>query len=980
MVGPRAMAVASMVVAAILARADGNPAAPKDGPAMKMLVCDACNAVMGWLAKDVKFLVETGKMWKPKDLRDRIGISCGDPMLPTGAMRDACGYLMADYNEGIARDVALRWTEGSEEFEEDIVPREFCEKLGVCKEGHKTLNHQISFAERKEKDLKWEKEQKAKDAKRKPKKKSKQDDEEEEEAEQPRRPRLASADDDSDSEDEMVTFRGGLMREEAPKQAAVGGGTSVAARCGSGGGGGTRPPGGMTMLGKVVAIADPRGSSRVIVCTLHPNERSGSDRSDNTVKETDTLLKAKPTDHRMPWILIQINDVTRGVLGLPGKLDPFKLWPIQMIGWKETSTLPLGRLKGQCLGRAGDLDAEERHALIEHQLDEHDVDFKDENLNEVEQIVIDADRNFPEEVAKRNDLRKKRIFTIDPATARDLDDAIHVDIDEERQEVEIGVHIADVGHFLKLGSLADKEAQFRTTSVYLIGRVLPMLPHALCNHLCSLNPNEPKLAFSAFFRLKIDTGELVEDPAPWFEKTAICSVCRLNYDEVQEVLDGKEIERPPVYGGYTWQHIYDDLFLLYDVCGKVRRGRFEGGALAISKQKMIFHTRESEDGIPTGYHLEHHSASHWIIEELMLLANRCVAKHLANSALNSSAVLRNHEAPDPKKAEKLSNLMKENLGLDWDAFDAGSIYKSCQAIYREYGSMLGLCVEMMAMRAGMKQAQYFVYNDDTDTRHFALDFEYYTHFTSPIRRYPDVMVHRVLNALLTGDEEGFQVEGFQVEDAALEQVAACNEKKAATRKCSEQLDRAVFCIFLRARKSWFYTVGTVLAFSQDSNKGDKDTITVYCSQLGKETKALLQAGSADLEQLGLFQDGVEDTLTLPESYRFCSRGLVELEWLPPDGVPGGRRRQCLQTLSCVPIVIIPTNTVPIDYSLFFVSPFHPQAERLSEQVPEVATRGFTWREAEVDGVEVVHDARAAAAASSAAEAVRPPPGLGGADD
>jgi len=775
------------------------------------------------------------------------------------------------------------------------------------------------------------------------------DDEDEEDVDRRKMPALVE---NSDSEDEVVNL-GALRR-------AVGTSTDKAPQERSGGSTGG--------FAKVVAIDDPKGAQRVIVCTLHPNERNGGVGADCVVKETDTLLRAMPTDKRMPWLLIQVNDVTRKVLNLPGKLDPYTMWPVQMIGWKETSSLPLGRLKGQCLGQAGDLDAEERHALIEHQLDEHEAEFKEDLLDEVNDLVKESQRNFESEVLKRNDLRQKRIFTIDPATARDLDDAIHVDFDRERQEVEVGVHIADVGHFVQLGSQADKEAQFRTTSVYLINRVLPMLPHALCNHLCSLNPNEPKLAFSAFFRLSLETGELIETGPykPWFQKTAICSVCRLNYDEVQDVLDGKEIDKPTVYAGYTWEQIKADIFLLYDVCGKVRRGRFEGGALSISKKKMIFHTRESEDGIPTGYHLEHHSASHWIIEELMLLANKCVAKHMANGVLSDVSVLRNHAAPDPAKAEVLSKMMKENLGLtEWEAGNAGAIYRSCQAIYRQYGEMLGLCVEMMTMRAGMKQATYFVYDDEADAHHFALDFDYYTHFTSPIRRYPDVMVHRVLAAVLCGEQEG-----FQQREEAQEQVLGCNEKKVASRRCQEQLDRAVFCIFLRSKKSWFYTVGTVLAFHQDADSNEKgkanDAITVYCSQLGKETKAFLRAGDgavADLEKLGLFCNGVDDTLMLPDNWRFCSRGLVELEWLPPDGDKTRRRRQTLQTLSCVPIVIIPTNTVPIDYALFFVSPFHAKGEEVSRDVPDLAVQGFSWNEVEEDGVEVVHDARAAPVAA-----------------
>jgi len=343
------------------------------------------------------------------------------------------------------------------------------------------------------------------------------DEEEEQKLLQWLRPPPGLGPDSGSSDEEEVCFGGGVMSENKvegePKQSK--GGKKGGGK-GKRKGGDDRPP---MQHAMVVAIADPKGRERVMVCTLHPNAKGRPRKKEgeeeeaeedakptDEVLEGDNVLRAIPTDTRMPWVLIQVNEVTKNVLNLPGKLDKYKLWPVQIVKWNETSHLPLGRLKGECLGTAGDLEAEERHALIEHELDTHDVDFDDDLQDEVDAIVRHADANFENEAAKRLDLRKapnrKRVFTIDPATARDLDDAIHVDRvhgPAGEEQVEIGVHIADVGHFLKLGSIADKEAQKRTTSIYLINRVLPMLPHALCNHLCSLNPNEPKVSFSAFF-------------------------------------------------------------------------------------------------------------------------------------------------------------------------------------------------------------------------------------------------------------------------------------------------------------------------------------------------------------------------------------------------------------------------------------------------------------------------------------------------
>lgn len=762
---------------------------------------------------------------------------------------------------------------------------------------------------------------------------------------------VLSEDESSDDSDEEVIFKPNMATPEDILASAVG-------DDGKGRGKGSRGHRGDKTMGLVRALVDTKnGRDRVRVCTLHPNThgRPEEDKNSDIVLEGDNVIRAVPTDSKYPWMLIQVNAVSKNILSIPGHLDRFKLWPVELVKWNDNSLLPLGRLKGECLGNAGEVEAEEKHALIEHQLDDHDVDFTDEEIAEVKEIVKHANTSFESEVSRRTDLRHKRIFTIDPASARDLDDAIHVDEVPGGREVEIGVHIADVGHFLKLGSIADKEAQRRATSVYLVNRVLPMLPHALCNVLCSLNPDDAKVSFSAFFRLNRETGDLVPNSSR-FEKTVMSSACRLNYDQAQMILDGEEQEidpKPFVREPHTWRQIQRDIFLLQDVCGKVRQGRLGNGAMTITRAKMIFHTRDTPDGIPTGYHLEDHSASHWIIEELMLLANRVVAEHLYNSSMSEVAVLRNHKPPDAKKAEGLERMMKNNLNIhDWDASSAGAVYKSCKKIIAKYGEMLGRCVEMLVMRCGMLQAEYFVVGDKEDSpHHYALNFDFYTHFTSPIRRYPDVMVHRVLAALLTGED----IE-FQDRQAAQEQVAICNEKKTNSRRCQEQLDRSMFCIYLRAQKEWFYTIGTVLSFKEDKKCG-LDVITVYVSQLGKEKKVLM-CSMSDFKKLDLYISTDNDKLLLPERWKFRGKGAATLFWKDPNDPEKPERPQKLQVFSCIPMVIIPTNTVPIDYQMFFVSPFHKEFDPVATEVPEAAAEGFAWEESLEEGVEVVHNADA----------------------
>lgn len=360
---------------------------------------------------------------------------------------------------------------------------------------------------------------------------------------------------------------------------------------------------------------------------------------------------------------------------------------------------------------------------------------------------------------------------------------------------------------------------------------------------------------------------------------------------------------------------------------------------------MIFHTRESEDGIPKGYHLEDHSASHWIIEELMLMANKVVARHIANSPLRDVAVLRNHQAPDPKKAEKLNKLLLA-LGIDyWDASTAGNLHKSLKRINNQYGETLGICVETMAMINGMQQATYFPVGNGESPWHYALDFDHYTHFTSPIRRYPDVMVHRVLHAVIKQEEAPMDMEKTE------SQCEKSNEKKKATRECKALLDRAVFCVFLRAQKNWFYTVGTVLMIKRDE-------MSVYSSQLGKEKSiSFYYANNPDNEDFrmkpppSLFMAGVDDELLLPETLTKKSISHVEVTWINPQD-RGERKNQHLRLLSNVPIVIIPTDTVPIDFAMFLVSPFH----RYYEPVASKEARGFDIREDDQDGVEEMWNA------------------------
>jgi ribonuclease R len=349
-----------------------------------------------------------------------------------------------------------------------------------------------------------------------------------------------------------------------------------------------------------------------------------------------------------------------------------------------------------------------------------------------------------DEIAKRRDFRKVTTFTIDPVDAKDFDDALSLQkLDNGLWEV--GVHIADVSHYLKPHTTLDKEAVHRATSVYLVDRCIPMLPEVLSNFVCSLRPKEEKYCFSAVFQL----DEEAQIHNQWFGKTIIYSDHRFSYEEVQEIIETKE-------GEYK-----EDIFVLDRLAKKLRAERVRKGSIFFDKAEVKFNL--DEEGTPLGVFFKTQKDAHKLIEDFMLLANKKVAEFLGkgtkpedvNKASNPNAkkkddssnlcVYRIHDIPSDEKMQELSGFAARfghqmNLGNKLKV--AQSINKLLQDVKNKKEQGM---IELLAVRS-MQKAIYTTKN----VGHYGLGFEYYTHFTSPIRRYPDVMVHRLLEARLTG--------------------------------------------------------------------------------------------------------------------------------------------------------------------------------------------------------------------------------------
>lgn len=516
----------------------------------------------------------------------------------------------------------------------------------------------------------------------------------------------------------------------------------------------------------------------------------------------------------------------------------------------------------QIMGQSSNIEDETMALLVEHGVDHGD--FSPDVLKDVEKSVKsgryqEAKTNAnqdgelgwkptPDMYKGRRDYRDERIFTIDPTTARDLDDALHIrELSDGR--VEIGVHIADVSHFVTEGSYVDEEAARRTTTVYLVDRVIPMLPRPLCEIACSLNENVERLAFSCVWTMNRDgtlakkrkkskgeerSSEDGEDDV-WYGRTVIKSCARLDYATAQNIIDrkvatGESVDqvdenywpksRQPT-GGHTIDAVASDVRLMHTVAMARRKLRFDNGALALNGVKLTFQL--DDDGktpsLCQPYPLRD---SNRLIEEYMLMANYLVAQRLITHA-GGLAVLRKHAPPLNQGLKNVIDIAKER-GFEIDGSNSKTLQESLVRMGRDCDDELLMQCITELMMTPMCPAEYIASGgfEQEEWSHFALNIPYYTHFTSPIRRYPDVLVHRLLQATLDGP---VAVNAFQKSQEELQDNCThCNEKRMASKKAQERSDRIFLSIFLKI-SPLMSTLGVVISI------GDK-AFTVFVPDLG----------------------------------------------------------------------------------------------------------------------------------------------------
>ena len=465
-----------------------------------------------------------------------------------------------------------------------------------------------------------------------------------------------------------------------------------------------------------------------------------------TIDITDRFAFVSVSDHKMVTdIFISKNNLNGAQQG--------EMVLVSLDDWPQNADSPFGTVLKR-LGMPGEHHTEIHAILAQYGLP-YEFDKNIENFaNKIDTSIQDS------EIKKRRDMRKDLTFTIDPKDAKDFDDALSFST-LENGNYEIGVHIADVSHYLKEGTILDQEAYQRATSVYLVDRVVPMLPEILSNGACSLRPNEEKYTFSAVFEIN-NKAEVIKQ---WFGRTVTYSDARFAYEEAQHIIETNQ-DNPSALqtsipadisitnSSYSVKKPIAKAILEMDRLAKIiRKKRMNNGAISFDKVEVRFKLDATNN--PEGVYFKESKDANKLIEEFMLLANRSVAEFIGKQNPKKTFVYRVHDQPDDEKIAALEKIIKQ-FGYKLDTRDKKSTAQSMNTLLKNVqGTKEQNMVDTLAIRT-MSKAVYTTNN----IGHYGLAFDYYTHFTSPIRRYPDVMVHRLLQHYLdknsTAKQEFFE--------------------------------------------------------------------------------------------------------------------------------------------------------------------------------------------------------------------------------
>ena len=534
-----------------------------------------------------------------------------------------------------------------------------------------------------------------------------------------------------------------------------------------------------------------------------------------------------PVDRRLPRVMIPLTDCPQDFIDNSEKYKKV-LFIGNVTTWSEKIPFANGSITKN-LGEAGLIEPETEAILINN-----DIDCSDFQENVLKALPDPATWSVSdEELSKRRDFRDLCVFSVDPATARDLDDALSCQPLQDGT-FEVGVHIADVSHFIKEGSLLDKVARDRATSVYLTQKVIPMLPSVLCEQLCSLNPGVERLAYSVVWTLDKNGRKLNE----WFGRSVIRSCTKLSYGDAQQIIEAGDIDSlrnsdfPEIDGGrFQLSQIANTVKNLYGIAMNLREQRFSSGALNFNETDIGFDL-DKATGMPNACSLYEYKDSNRMIEEFMLLANMSVGDEIYKQH-PKRAILRSHPPPHQALLQQVEEVCRK-YDIPFDVSDSGSLSKSLtdlQTIGEDDGdgvvnddeskATILPALNLLCMKS-FKNAKYFCTGsvpDSTQYQHYALNIPIYTHFTSPIRRYPDILVHRLLTSSL---DKSFK---FKAKTKQLQMWAEhCTSKKLSADVASEQSSQLFLAVYIMEHGP-LVEQGVVVNLTQNS-------VDILCPQIG----------------------------------------------------------------------------------------------------------------------------------------------------